>query len=161
MAELTESDLQHLRACFALARSARERGDTPFGARLVGRDGAVLLEATNTTVSARDVTAHAETSLVRAASSRYPPAELVHMTLYSSAEPCAMCAGAIAWSGIGRVVYALSAERVRELDGPVFSAPTASGRMVMETATGAPRVLGPALEEEAASVFQAAYNQGS
>jgi tRNA(adenine34) deaminase len=153
MAELTESDLQHLRACFALARSAKERGDTPFGARLVGRDGVVLLEASNTTVTARDVTAHAETSLVRAASSRYSPAEFVHMTLYSSAEPCAMCAGAIAWSGIGRVVYALRAERVRELDRPVFSAPTASGRVVVETATGAPRVLGPVLEEEAAAVF--------
>lgn len=153
MADLTEADLQHVRACFALARAAKQRGDTPFGARLVSSDGVVLLEASNSTVSAHDATAHAEINLVRGASSRYSPAELVRTTLYSSAEPCAMCAGAIAWSGIGRVIYALSAERVRELHRPVFHAPMMSGRVVMETAVGAPIVLGPILENEAAPLF--------
>jgi tRNA(adenine34) deaminase len=111
------------------------------------------MEASNTTVSAQDATAHAELNLVRAASSRYSSAELAQMTLFSSAEPCVMCAGAIAWSGIGRVVYALSAERVRDLDQSVLHAPTVSGRVVMETAIGAPVVMGPVLEEESAALF--------
>lgn len=153
MADLTEADLQHVRACFALAQAAKERGDTPFGARLVSADGVVLLEADNTTLSGQDATAHAETNLVRAGSALYSAAEFGQMTLYSSAEPCAMCAGAIAWSGIGRVVYALSAERVRQLARPALHAPTMSGRVVMETAVGAPIVLGPVLENEAARLF--------
>jgi len=51
---------------------------------------------------------HAETNLVRLATRQFSPEQLVRYTLYSSAEPCAMCAGAIHWSQIGRVVYALS-----------------------------------------------------
>lgn len=153
MANLVESDLRHVRACFGLARAAKQRGDTPFGACLVDCDGTVLLESSNTTISGQDVTAHAEINLVRAASSCYPSKKLAHMTLFSSAEPCAMCAGAIAWSGIGRVVYALSAERVRKLDRPMPHGPIMSGRVVMETAVGAPIVLGPVLEEEATAVF--------
>ena len=75
------------------------------------------------------------------------------MTLYSSAEPCAMCAGAIAWSGIGRVVFGLSAERVRELAQPPLHAPRIAGRVVLESAAGAPSVSGPVLEAEAAALF--------
>lgn len=153
MAGLNELDLQHVRACFALARSAKQRGDTPFGARLVGPDGEVLLEASNATISTRDATAHAEITLVRTGSARYSAAELGQMTLYSSAEPCAMCAGAIAWSGIGRVIFGLSAERVRELAQPVLHAPTLAGRVILESAAGAPSVSGPMLETEAAALF--------
>ena len=153
MAGLNELDLQHVRACFALARSAQQRGDTPFGARLVGPGGEVLLEASNATVSTRDATAHAEIMLVRTGSARYSAAELGQMTLYSSAEPCAMCAGAIAWSGIGRVIFGLSAERVRELAQPAPHAPTVAGRLVLASAAGAPSVSGPVLEAEAAALF--------
>jgi tRNA(adenine34) deaminase len=153
MPDLTTIDLDHLRACFTLARIAKQRGDGPFGARLVGRDGTVLLEAGNTTASTQDVSAHAELNVVRTASSRYAPEELAGMTLFASAEPCAMCAGAIAWSGIGRVVYGLGAQRVHDLKRSVSHAPRTPGRVVMEAAVGAPVVVGPALEEEAATVF--------
>ena len=91
-----------------LARRSRERGNHPFGSLLVGPDDTVVLEAENTVVSERDVTGHAELNLVRAASARLDAPALGSHTLYASTEPCAMCAGAIYWSGIGRVVFALT-----------------------------------------------------
>lgn len=80
--------------------------------------GNVVLEAENTVITGRDVTGHAETNLVRLAAGRYSADELARFTLYTSTEPCAMCAGAIHWSHIGRVVYALSEEDLYVIVGP-------------------------------------------
>jgi tRNA(Arg) A34 adenosine deaminase TadA len=100
----------HLRTAIAVARRAREKGNHPFGAILVDADGAVLLEAENTVNTEHDCTGHAETNLVRMACRRFDRDVLERCTLYTSTEPCAMCAGAIHWSGIGRVVYGLGEE---------------------------------------------------
>jgi tRNA(Arg) A34 adenosine deaminase TadA len=105
---ITDLDLHHLRAAIAVAWRAREHGNHPFGAILVDANNQVVLEAENTVVTERDCTGHAETNLVRLASRRLTPAQLATCTLYTSTEPCAMCAGANHWSQIGRVVYALS-----------------------------------------------------
>ena len=86
-----------------LARAARDGGNHPFGALLAGADGVVALEAENTVVTGSDATGHAETNLVRLASRAHTRDELAAMSLYTSTEPCAMCAGAIYWSGIARV----------------------------------------------------------
>ncbi|PBC39762.1 tRNA-specific adenosine deaminase [Rhodococcus sp. ACS1] len=111
------TDRTHLLHTLDLARTARADGNRPFGSLLVDAAGIVLLTATNTAVTDRDVTAHAETNVVRAASaSRWAPA-LASTTLYSSAEPCPMCAGAIYLSGIGRVVYALAAKDLASFPG--------------------------------------------
>lgn len=83
-------------------------GDLPFGAILVGVDGAVLLEAQQTVVRGRDPLGHAETNLLRMALARWRREELGGCTLYSSTEPCPMCTGAIAWSGVGRLVFGAS-----------------------------------------------------
>lgn len=99
-----------LRRAVAVAASARAAGNHPFGALLADADGQVLLTAENTVVTGRDVTAHAETNLVRLASARYDAAQLAELTLVTSTEPCPMCSGAIFWAGIGTVVYALSEE---------------------------------------------------
>src|SRR6478672_12994990 len=96
-----------LRQAIVVARQAREHGNHPFGALLADPDGNVLLSAENTVVTGTDATGHAETNLVRLASARYSTSELRGLTLYTSTEPCAMCSGAIYWSGIGTVVYAL------------------------------------------------------
>src|SRR5207248_9829898 len=90
-------------------------GNHPFGSLLVDGDGNVLLEAENTVVTARDCTAHAEQNLVRDAVARLEPDQLAGCTLYTSTEPCAMCAGAIFWSGIGCVVFALSSATLGEI----------------------------------------------
>lgn len=106
---------RHLLAAIELARRSRENGNHPFGALLVDADGNVVLEAENTVVTERDVTGHAETNLIRMASTRFEPEFLERCTLYTSTEPCAMCAGAIYWSNVRRVVFALSQEEIRRI----------------------------------------------
>jgi len=113
-----------LLGAIAIASEARGHGNHPFGALLADHDGRVLLSAENTVVTDSDATGHAETNLVRRATAAYSRAELAAMTLYSSAEPCAMCAGAIYWSGIGAVVYALAETALHELTGDDPENPT-------------------------------------
>ena len=120
------SDEALLRQAIAVARAAREHGNHPFGSVLVHADGTVLLEADNTVVTEADATGHAETNLVRLASRRYSREALQSMTLYTSTEPCAMCSGAIYWSGIGEVVYALAESTLADLTGPDPENPTLS-----------------------------------
>ena len=111
-------DIEHLKTSIAVALRARENGNHPFGAVLVDEHNRVVLQAENTVVTGRDSTGHAETNLVRLATQKFLPEQLAHYTLYSSAEPCAMCAGAIHWSQIGRVVYALSENDLYAIIGP-------------------------------------------
>ncbi|HEY5222725.1 MAG TPA: nucleoside deaminase [Microbacteriaceae bacterium] len=116
-------DLDHLRRSVALARAARGRGDHPFGALLVTADGTVI-EAMNTVNSGPDPIGHAETNLVRDAGRQLDAGTLATSTLYTSTEPCVMCAGAIYWSGIARVVYALSEAQLRGMVGTQSGVPT-------------------------------------
>ena len=74
-----------------------------------------MLEAENTVMTGRDVTGHAETNLMRLASARFDGEFLERCTLYTSTEPCAMCAGAIFWGNVRRVVFALSQEEIRRI----------------------------------------------
>jgi tRNA(Arg) A34 adenosine deaminase TadA len=106
-----------LQQAISVARQARANGNHPFGALLADADGTVLLAAENTVVTGADATGHAETNLVRKASAAYAADRLGELTLYTSTEPCAMCAGAIFWSGIGTVVYALAETALYELTG--------------------------------------------
>lgn len=118
----TDEDL--LRQAIALAAEARATGNHPFGALLAAADGSVELTAKNTVVTDSDVTGHAETNLVRLASRAFPTDQLATMALFTSTEPCAMCAGAIYWSGIGRVVFALAESQLLELTGADPENPT-------------------------------------
>ncbi|MDQ3780004.1 MAG: nucleoside deaminase [Chloroflexota bacterium] len=98
----------------ALAEAAQ--GDFPFGAVIV-RDGDVLAAAFNTGLRDGDPTAHGEMNAIRAVLAGHGAAALAGATLYTSGEPCPMCAGAIIWCGIGRVVYAASiAQLATKLD---------------------------------------------
>jgi tRNA(Arg) A34 adenosine deaminase TadA len=115
---MTDSDLAHLRHVIQIAANARAHGNHPFGGLLVDENGQVLLEAENTVVTERDVTGHAETNLVRKATKQFSTEQLAKCTMYASTEPCAMCAGATHWAGIGRVVFALSEEALYEIVGP-------------------------------------------
>jgi tRNA(Arg) A34 adenosine deaminase TadA len=115
---MNNTDIQHLRSAIALAWQAREHGNHPFGAVLVDDHNQVVLQAENTVVTGRDCTGHAETNLVRLATQHFSAEQLTRCTLYSSAEPCAMCAGAIHWSQIGRAVYALSEVDLYAIIGP-------------------------------------------
>jgi tRNA(Arg) A34 adenosine deaminase TadA len=151
---LPAADATYLRAAINLARRSRRHGNHPFGALLVDADGVVAAEAENTVVSEHDVTGHAETNLVRIVSRRFDRAYLRSCTLYSSTEPCAMCSGAIYWSGISRVVYGLSEAGLLELTGSHEENPTMflPCRDVFAHGQGSTDVVGPALEDEARSV---------
>ncbi|MEV4490858.1 nucleoside deaminase [Micromonospora coxensis] len=115
MSVLTETDERHLRRAIALAGAARAAGDGPFGSLLVGGDGRVLAEEVNTERTDDDVTAHPELKLARWAARSLTPDEARVSTMYTSCQPCGMCATAIDRSGLGRVVYALSAEQLAAL----------------------------------------------
>ena len=101
---MSDVDIEHLRLAISIASQARTHGNHPFGAVLVDDHNQVRLQAENTVMTTRDCTGHAETNLVRLATQQFSPKELSRWTLYSSTEPCAMCAGAIHWSQISRVV---------------------------------------------------------
>ena len=90
-----------LRRSFDVARRARAHGNHPFGAILVGQSGEVLIEAENGFLPDRDMTGHAERLLATQASKQFGAKVLAGCTLYTSAEPCAMCAGAIYWAASG------------------------------------------------------------
>jgi tRNA(Arg) A34 adenosine deaminase TadA len=111
-------DIAHLWSAIAVAWRARKHGNHPFGAVLMDEHNQVVLEAENTVITGRDCTGHAETNLVRLVCQGFSPEQLAHFTLYSSTEPCGMCAGAIHWSQIGRVVYALSEMDLYGIVGP-------------------------------------------
>lgn len=144
------SDLHHLRRAIAVSQAARDHGNHPFGAVLVDPGGAVVLEAENSVVTGDDVTNHAETNLVRLASGTISYDDLRGHTLVTSCEPCPMCAGAIFWAGIGRVVYGLSQAGLHELTGPGEWTMDHPCRLVFADGGRETEVVGPLLEEEAA-----------
>jgi tRNA(Arg) A34 adenosine deaminase TadA len=132
-----------------MAQRSRDEGHHPFAAIVVGADGSVIAEAMN--ASSSDRTAHAEMNALRQASKRYGPLELAGATLYSNAEPCAMCAGGTYWSGIGRVVYGMSEASLLDLTGSDPENPTLSlpCREVFARGQRPTEVIGPLREDEA------------
>ena len=146
---MNKTDLKFLRSALAVAWRAREHGNHPFGAVLVDAHNQLVLEAENTVVTGRDVTGHAETNLVRMATHLLSPDELARHTLYTSTEPCSMCAGAIYWSQIGRVVYALSEPDLYEIIGPSPEQLLLPCREVFAHSHRPIEVLGPCAELEA------------
>ena len=157
---MAESDETLLRRSFDMAKRAMAHGNHPFGALLAGPDGEVLLEAENGYMPERDATAHAERLLATAAAKTYRPEELARCTLYTSAEPCAMCAGAIYWAGIGRVVYALSERRLKAITGNHAENPTLDlpCRVVFAAGQRKVEVIGPLLEDEAAALHDGVWD---
>ena len=142
-----------MREAFAIARRARAHGNRPFGALLVARNGAVLAAAENTQLTDEQVLAHAEMNLLHRAAKEIAPDVLATATLYTSAEPCAMCAGAIFWSGVGRLVYGLSGDRLHQLSGFSPQMLVSSAREVLSKAGRHVEVIGPMLEAEAEALF--------
>lgn len=159
--ELDASDAAHLRRAIELSAVGRARGNRPFGALVVAGDGAVLAEAWCDSAERGDCTGHAETNAVRAASPVHARDALARATLYSSAEPCVMCAGAIFWSGIGRVVFGVDAARLRGFRGERADQRDAelSCRDVFAASPHPIECIGPVLADEAAAVHEGAWKR--
>ena len=144
----------HMREVFAVARRARAHGNRPFGALLVAGNGAVLAAAENSQVTDEQVFAHAEMNLLHRAVQQFTPDVLATSTLYTSAEPCAMCAGAIFWSGISRLVYGLSGDRLHQMSGFSPKMLVASARDVLARTGRQVEIIGPIFEAEAEAILR-------
>ena len=157
----SELDEYFLRRSFEVARRALTHGNHPFGAILVSQDRAVLLEAENGYMPSHDGTAHAERLLATQACTTLSKDVLKGATLYSSAEPCAMCAGAIYWAGIGRLVYGLSEHRLRQFTGNHPENPTLNlpCRDVFASGQRSTEVVGPLLEDEAGALHEGVWQK--
>ena len=112
------------------------------------------MEQINAFLPDKDMTGHAERVLMTRASTTYTAELLARCTMYTSAEPCAMCAGAAYWAGIGRVVYGASEKRLKELTGNHPENPTLDlpCRVIFSAGQRQVEVIGPLLEEESAQM---------
>jgi len=137
---------------FALAVEVRAAGDHPFGA-LLAVDGEVVAEARNRVTTDGDLTAHAETELVRLLEREGRLEEFAAGVVYASCEPCPMCVGALFWAGARHVVFGLSSARLTTLASPPGTEHYGFAITAAEIAVRAtPRlqVDGPHREDEAA-----------
>jgi len=156
---MTESN-QYLRRAIQLAMQARERGNRPFGALIVDAQGDPVAEAEADSITTGDCTGHAETNALRIATRKLSREELSRCTLYSSAEPCVMCAGAIFWSNIRRVVYGIDATTLREYRGTRADQMdlALSCREILRASPYPIEVIGPALGDEARVPHEGFWN---
>ncbi|GAB1515123.1 nucleoside deaminase [Actinophytocola sp. KF-1] len=126
---------EHLRRAIELAAEARAAGNPPFGSLLAGPDGTVLVEERNTTLTDDDITAHPELKLARWAAQHLDAATAAKTSMYTSCQPCGMCQGALARSGLGQVYFALSGEQLNGLrTGGDFPAVPTDGPHLYEEA---------------------------
>ena len=110
MKEADDKDEQFMRKALYEAQRAAEEGEIPIGAVIVCNDR-IISRAHNLTEKLHDVTAHAEMQAITAAADLLGGKYLSDSTLYVTVEPCVMCAGAIGWAQIGRIVYGASDEK--------------------------------------------------
>lgn len=125
------ADDRWMNVALAEAEAAAARGEVPIGAVLVGPNpGEMLASAGNATIADRDPTAHAEMLVIREAAERLGNERLTGATLYVTLEPCAMCAAAISFARIKRLVYAAADPKGGAVDsGPrLFEQPTCHHR---------------------------------
>jgi tRNA(Arg) A34 adenosine deaminase TadA len=146
--------LRHLRRANAVAQAAMDAGHHPFGALLVAPDGeTVLLEQCNV-----DSVNHAEAVLARDAARQFAPDLLWDCTLYTTVEPCAMCAGTQYWAHIGKLIYGMSEQRLLHLTGNHAENPTLDlpCREVFARGQKVLRVWGPVpeIEDEIAALHR-------
>ena len=159
-AQLGATDERLLRRAIELSAQARDRGNLPFGALFADADGNILLEAETTGKTDGNVLYHAETNLMHDAMGRLTAEERAAGTLYSSCEPCPMCAGTIYWGGVMRVVFGLGERHLYEIACAQTTTPVAlfgGCRLILQGGTQDIAVIGPALSEEAAAPHEGVW----
>lgn len=156
------TDEIHLRRAIALSEQAVARGARPFGAIVVDGVGRIVAEAQAVdTAEPRDWTAHSEMQALRAASAALSWDELSRATIYASGEPCPMCAAAIYWCNIRRLVFGVSEPAMREMRAPFARAAGIAMRCeeIFARCDRKVAVTGPLLEEEGLRAHRAFWPQ--
>jgi len=143
---------------YELARYATTHGGGPFGALLV-KDGKIIAEYYNCVLATGDITKHAETGLISAFSPKIDRATFERSTLYTSTEPCAMCCGAIAFSGIGRMVYGTAEAPFLQAMGVPPDAKPLTSREILARIAPKVQVQGPLMEAEGVAIHSAFWPQ--
>jgi tRNA(Arg) A34 adenosine deaminase TadA len=149
-------DEELLIAALEVAKRSMENGNLPFGCILSDSDGNIIEEGENTVISEQDSIAHCEINLVHKLAGKYETGYLENCSLYASTEPCPMCTAAVFWSGIGRIVSALSKDGYHTIAGTknpshLFEI---SSEKLLSYAMRKVTVSGPLLEEEASSLYR-------
>jgi tRNA(Arg) A34 adenosine deaminase TadA len=147
-----DEDRRWLRRAIELSAEARQNGNPPFGTLLVGPDGTVLAEERNTERTDDDISAHPELKLAVWAARELDSVTAAGTTMYTSCENCAMCTAALVRAGIGRVVYAMSAERLAAVRGVKPGDLTLSLREVVSRSQRRVEVVGPLIEDDSAAI---------
>ena len=156
----TEAQIEkHILAANDVARAVMEKGHHPFGAVLVDADNETVLMSQGNI----DTVNHAESTLAIAAAEKFSPEYLWHCTLYSTVEPCVMCAGAMYWANIGRLAYGMSERQLLDLTGAHEENPTMDipCRYVFEHSQKAIKVWGPvaSVTEQIAAIHREFWAQ--
>jgi len=141
---------RHTERALELAREAAARGDEPFGSVLV-RDDAVVMEARNAVNTAADLRRHPELTLAKRAGAELSPEERRETVMYTSTEPCPMCAGGIDIAGLRAVGYSVSTKRLAEVRG---RDPGVTSADVFEHGSGDVERFGPILPEAGVRVHR-------
>ncbi len=136
-----------MREAFELAREAAARGDEPFGSVLV-HDDTVVMTDSNREITESDIRRHPELHLAYRACREYDPDERAEMVMYTSTEPCPMCAGGMATAGFGRVVYSVGSDEIATF---TRSEPSVRSAEILD---GVSEVVGPVLNDEGREIHQ-------
>lgn len=143
---------RHVERAIELAREAADRGDEPYGSLLVDAEsGSVVMEERNAVLTANDLRRHPELTLAERAAREYTPSERALLVMYTSTEPCPMCAGGIGIAGLGAVVHSVSAESNAAIYGSEEFLPSAEvyERLGADTVSA-----GPVLPDAGAAVHE-------
>ena len=142
-------DDQFMKQALELAKDAAKHGNEPFGSVLVKKDK-VVLTGENQIHTESDPTYHAELGIIRDFCTSQNITDLSEYTLYTSCEPCCMCAGAIVWSNLGRMVYSLGHDELAEIAG--FNI-MISSEEIFSKSPNRPEVIKGVLKEAAVPVY--------
>ena len=143
-------DIYFMKEALKLAESSLMRGDEPFGAVLV-KDGEIVFRGENRINTESDPTYHAETGLIRDFIKETKISDLSEYTLYTTCEPCFMCAGTMVWAKLGRLIYGASNDDLRNIRGKKGFP---CSKTVFENSSHSPVVISSVLREECVNILK-------
>lgn len=151
LTDLQPYEINLLHRVIRICAEAKTAGNHPFGCLLADSEGKILMEQGNEEVTRNgDCTAHAEALLMRRASQVYSKEQMKELTMYSCGEPCAMCAGAMYWGNLGRLVMIARESELKKYTGDDIRNPTLDVpcRVIFASGQKEMKIEGPFLELE-------------